>query len=610
MGRKSDAALIKASDYIAAFIAAQGIRHVFAITGGASIHMIHSIAERDDVDFVCPQHEQGGAMAADAYARISGDLGCAIATSGPGATNLITGMCCAWFDSVPVLYLTGQVARFRFRGDTGVRQMGFQETDIVSMVKPVTKYAVLVEDASDLRYELEKAVHIARSGRRGPVLVDIPDDLQREMIDPTTLRGFEPPQNAIAAPVPAVSEIERCVEMLRSAERPVLVLGFGVRLAGAASQAAALIERLGIPVCPSWAASDIIPGDHPLLAGTFGTHGSRAGNFTIQNADLVLAIGARLGTRETGSPLSSWAREARTIVVDIDRAELAKFPAFDKPIDLPVAADARRFIDALSAALGQVEIPVRQSWIDRVQAWRDRYPACQADWRQETATNPYVFVEALSASLQPDDVIVCDTGCAIAWVSQAFRFKPGQRLLHAFNNTPMGYALPGAVGAAFALGGDRRVICICGDGSVMMNLQELATVQHHRLPIKMFLINNGGYAMVQQTQEQWLDGKYYATSAREHGHLSFPDFDRLAGAFDMAVTGIAQNAEIERGINWTLQQPGAVMCNVHIPSDARVIPQSRFGFPIEDSEPLLPRDEFLDSMIVAPMPASLKAAID
>jgi acetolactate synthase-1/2/3 large subunit len=240
-----------------------------------------------------------------------------------------------------------------------------------------------------------------------------------------------------------------------------------------------------------------------------------------------------------------------------------------------------------------------------VQAWRVRYPACQTDWHKETATNPYVFVEALSASLQPDDVIVCDTGCAIAWVSQAFRFKSGQRLLHAFNNTPMGYALPGAVGAAFALGGDRRVICITGDGSVMMNVQELATVKHHRLPIKMFLINNGGYAMVQQTQEQWLGGKYYATSVGEHGHLSFPDFDQLARSFDMTATGIVQNSDIDREISRTLQQPGAVMCNVRIPSKARVIPQSRFGFPIEDSEPLLPRDEFMKNMIVDPLPVSL-----
>ncbi len=598
--------MIKVSDYIAAFVASLGIRHVFAITGGASIHMIHSIAERNDIDFVCPQHEQGGAMAADAYARVSGGLGCAIATSGPGATNLITGISCAWFDSVPVLYLTGQVARFRFKGDTGVRQMGFQETDIVAMVKPITKYAVLVTKAADLRYELEKAVHIARSGRQGPVLVDIPDDLQREMIDPDGLRSYRPEAAAAAPKTPSAGEIQRCRELIRKAERPVAVLGFGVRLSGAHQAALELVETLGIPICPSWAAADMIPGDHPLLAGTFGTHGTRVGNFTVQNADLILAIGARLSTRETGSPLSSWAREARTIIVDVDRAELAKFPAFDKPLDLPIESDARQFVEALLAAIQPGDRPRAEAWRERVCEWRRRYPVCAPSFRAEEATNPYVFVDTLAHHLQPDDVIVVDTGCAVAWMMQGFRFKRGQRLMHAFNNTPMGYGLPGAIGAAFALGGKRRVICVTGDGSIMMNLQELATVQHHRLPIKLFLINNKGYSMVQQTQEQWLGGRYYASSCTPEGGLSFPDFGRLAESFGLTVTEIAHNAEIDRAIGQTLEAQGPVMCNIHIPAAARVLPQCKYGYPIEDSEPLLPRDEFLANMIVKPLAASLQ----
>jgi acetolactate synthase I/II/III large subunit len=597
--------VIKVSDYIAEFIAGLGIRHVFAITGGASIHMIHSIAQRSDVAFVCPHHEQAGAMAADAYARISGGLGCAVATSGPGATNMITGIAGAWFDSVPVLYLTGQVARFRFKGDTGVRQMGFQETDIINMVGPITKYVAQVMRAEDLRYELEKAVHIARSGRPGPVLVDIPDDLQREMIDPAILRPYVPAAELNTKPGPSASQIARVRDLLRSAKRPVLVLGFGVRLGGGHSLALQLIERLGIPVCPSWAAADMITGDHPLLAGTFGTHGSRAGNFTIQNADLVLSIGARLSTRETGNPLSSWAREARTIIVDIDPAELAKFPAFQKPLDLAIEADACLFISALLESLETRDIPDTEAWRERVLGWRLRYPACLPAFKAEQATNPYVFVDFLSKSLQPGDVIVVDTGCAVAWMMQGFRFKSGQRLLHAFNNTPMGFGLPGAIGAALALGGKRRVICVAGDGGFMMNMQELATVKHHQLPIKIFLMNNSGYSMVQQTQEQWLDGKHYATASTKEGGLSFPDFNLVAQSCEIDVTEIKSNADIEREVSRTLQLPGAALCNVHIPAAARVTPQSRFGFPIEDSEPLLPRAEFLSNMVVKPMPASL-----
>jgi acetolactate synthase I/II/III large subunit len=602
--------VIKVSDYIAEFLAKLGIRHVMAITGGASIHMIHSIAERDDIEFICPHHEQAGAMAADVYSRVSQNLGCAVATSGPGAMNMITGIAGAWFDSVPVLYLTGQVARFRFKGNTGVRQMGFQETDIVSMAESITKYAAQVINAEDLRYELEKAVHIARSGRPGPVLIDIPDDLQREMVDPSKLRAFIADDLSSDLKSPTENEIAQTLDLIRASKRPIVVMGFGVRLSGAHQKALELIERLGIPVCPSWAAADMIPGNHPLLAGTFGTHGSRTGNFSVQNADLVLAIGARLSTRETGNPLSSWAREARCIIVDIDNAELAKFPAFGKDIDLPIQADASLFIEALLKAVKDEDVPDTADWRERIAGWRENYPACLPRYKEEADTNPYVFVDALSKSLQEDDIIIVDTGCAIAWMMQGFIFKPGQRLIHAFNNTPMGFGLPGAIGAALALGGHKRVICVAGDGSMMMNLQELATVQHHKLPIKLFLMNNSGYSMVQQTQEQWLGGKYFATAATEEGGLSFPDFGVIAQSFGIDNTEIKENADIEREISRSLQLPGAVLCNVHLPPTARVLPQSRFGFPIEDSEPLLPRDEFLENMIVKPMPASLNAPED
>ena len=597
--------VIKVSDYIAEFVAGLGVEHVFAVTGGASIHMIHSIAERPDVDYVCPHNEQAGAMAADAYSRVTGNIGCAIATSGPGATNLITGIACSWFDSVPVLYLTGQVARFRFKGDTGVRQMGFQETDIVSMVKPITKYAALVTDGGDLRHQLEKAVHIARTGRPGPVLLDIPDDLQRERIDPAALRGFDAGDGPRPRS-PDADEIRRIVTLLRAAKRPVLVIGWGIRLAGAVTEAAELIDRLGIPVCPSWAATDVLAADHPLLAGTFGTHGTRAGNFTVQNADLVLCIGARLSTRETGSPMSSWARGAKTIVVDADPAELAKFARFQKPLDIAVNADAGAFIRSLLGALGSDAGPDCEAWRQRIRDWRARYPVCRPSYRRQKAVNPYVFVDRLSEHLTPDDVIVVDTGCAIAWMMQGFRFKAGQRLFHAFNNTPMGYALPGAVGAAFALGKGRRVICVAGDGGLMMNLQEMATVKQHRLPVKLFLMNNAGYSMIQQTQEQWLQSRYYAASAE--GGLSFPDFDLLAKSCGFGVTGISENAEVDRQVADSLAMDGPVLCNVRISPKHRVLPQSRFGRPIEDAEPLLPRAEFRSNMIVEPMAVSLADA--
>ena len=325
----------KLSDYVADFLAAQDIRHVFVVTGGASIHILHSLHDRPGTEPICPHHEQAGAMAADGYARATGGIGCAVGTSGPGATNMITGISGAWFDSIPVLYLTGQVTTFRLKGESGVRQFGFQETEIIPMVRPITKYCVQLRDPRRIRYELEKAVQIARSGRPGPVLIDIPDDLQRAFVDTDNLPAFER-DAAAPVPTPAKEEIKRAVDLLLASERPVLIFGHGIRLSGAVAEARALADQCNVPVLTTWGAKDFFSASDRLNAGTFGTHGTRAGNFVVQNADFVLSIGARLSTRETGSPLSSWARGARTVVIDIDRAELNKFPAFDRKLDIAI----------------------------------------------------------------------------------------------------------------------------------------------------------------------------------------------------------------------------------------------------------------------------------
>ncbi len=331
---------IKLSDYVVDFLAQRGVRHAFVVTGGASIHLLHSLADHPDIDFICPHHEQAAAMAADAYARVSGGLGCAMATSGPGATNLITGIAGAFFDSVPTIFITGQVATFRMKNDTGVRQLGFQETDIVPMVAPITKYAVQIRDPNAIAYELEKAAFIATSGRPGPVVIDIPDDLQRGPIDMAALRHYEVTQAPLRPPVEA--DLLAILEMLRAAERPVILLGWGVRLAGGADLARGNLLNLGVPILTSWGAKDLLPAAEPLNVGSFGTHGTRAGNFAVQNADFVLAIGARLSTRETGTPVTSWARGAKLAIVDIDTTKSANFLRWaDRSIAPPMPMRAR-----------------------------------------------------------------------------------------------------------------------------------------------------------------------------------------------------------------------------------------------------------------------------
>lgn len=590
---------MKLSDYVAAFLASQGIRHVFAITGGASLHLIESVANHPDIDYICPHHEQAGAMAADGYARATGKLGAAIATSGPGGTNMITGICCSWYDSVPVIYITGQVSTFRFKGDTGVRQMGFQETDIVEMCRSITKSAVTVTDALSIRYELEKAAWLARVGRPGPVLIDIPDNIQRAQIEPESLIGFEPPPDAAeSSPGTLSALVEKCLQLIQHAKRPLVVLGWGVHLADAEREALAFVEHLGLPVNPTWATTDIIPEMHPLRCGTFGTHGTRFGNFAIQNADLVVSIGSRLDTHMIGSPFSHFCRAGHKVVVDIDATEINKFAKFDLHIDVPIVADAKAFLqEAIRQSKGQAA-PDIASWMQTIREWKSRYCAVQASYFESPTLNPYVFVQHLSDAATEGDVFFSDTGCGVAWMAQAFQFKTGQRFFSAFNNTPMGYGLPAAVGACFAL--DRkRIICVTGDGGLMMNIQELSTVLHHQLPVKIFVLDNHGYSMIQQTQDQWLNSKYEASS--ESGGLGFPNFHELAKTLGFHAIKIESNREAGDKIQAFLDAPGPGFCTVELLPEERVIPQVKFGRPIEDPEPLLPRSEFLASMLIEPL---------
>lgn len=596
---------MKLSDVVAIFLAEQGIKHVFAISGGASLHLIHSIAETPGTEFICPQHEQAGAMAADGYARVSGGLGCAVATSGPGATNLITGICSSYYDSVPVLYLTGQVATFRSKGDTGVRQIGFQETDMVDIAKTITKYAVLIKDPYRTRYELQKAVAIARSGRPGPVLVDIPDDLQRMDIDPSKLVEYAPDASVPPSAQSTIDEatVNHCLAAVQSAQRPILIYGWGVHLAGAEAEARDLARILGVPVAMTWAALDLFPHDDPLAVGGFGTHGVRYANFAVQNADLVISVGSRLDTKATGSPPSTFAREARIIMLDADPTEINKFQRLGVKLDRGIPGDAGVFLRAMVAAARARTFPNFSPWIARIEEWKNRYPACLPAYAKERLINPYYLMKQLSHEFAEDEIIFSDTGCALAWMMQAFDFRRGQRFFHAFNNTPMGYGLPGAMGACFARP-NRRVICVTGDGALQMNIQELATVIRHQLPVKILLINNHGHSMVQQTQEMWLKGHYYATSVE--GGLASPDFVAIARAYGFPADTLSLNSEIPTKIAAALANPGPYFLNIEVDSRHRLAPQVKYGRPNEDADPLLPREEFLANMIIKPLPVSLQ----
>ena len=594
---------MKLSDYIARFLVDQGIKHAFVITGGASVHMIDSLAKNPDIDYICAQHEQASAMMADAYSRVTGNLGAAISTSGPGATNMITGVCCAYYDSVPVLYLTGQVATFRLKGNKGIRQLGFQETDTVDLFRPITKYAIMIREPGRIRYELEKAVHIAKSGRPGPVLVDIPDDLQRVDIDPDHLCPYIPE----AAPIDNKvrdDDISACIQMINQSKRPVIVLGWGVRLSKAEALALDFIRILGFPVLLSFAMRDFLDVAYPQLVGSFGSHGTRYGNFTIQNSDLVIVIGSRLDSRKSGSPPKDFAREARKIIIDIDPSELNKFKDLGINVDRLLPMDCKDFLQTINQRSDEISIQDISSWKKQIEEWKSRFPIRAPKNHDEgnESLDPYQFVKTLSEVLEEGDIIISDTGCGLVWMAQAFEFKKGQRFFHAFNYTPMGYALPACIGACFA-DRTRKIICVTGDGGLQMNIQELATVIKHPLPIKIFLINNHGYSMIGQTQDQWLDSKYEAATVEDG--LAFPDFEKLAIAYGFRTCGVRRNNKLLETLKEIVSGNDPAFCNVEIPFDRKVIPQVKFGRPLEDADPLLPRNAFLENMIIKPVDISL-----
>jgi acetolactate synthase-1/2/3 large subunit len=592
---------VKLSDYVAQYLVDIGVDTVFAVSGGASLHLIHSIGDNPLIQFVTPHHEQAAAMAADGYSRTKNNIGVALATSGPGATNLITGMCCSFYDSTPVLFITGQVSTFRMVGDTGVRQIGFQETPIVEICKSITKSAVTISDPNLILYELEKAVYIARSGRPGPVLIDIPDNLQRAMIDESELVRYIPEASNDLGRADWIKEgiADKVLNLINHSERPVLVAGWGLHLSGMETSFIQFAEALNIPIVLTWGAADILPYDHPLYIGTFGTHGTRHANFAVQNADLVISLGSRLDTKSTGSPVDSFARSAKKVVVDIDLAELNKFENFGLSIDILIHDSLQNFFNNFSK-LNLIKVQKEyQGWFERINFWRTiSSEAKEPEYKSADVTDPYRFMETFSLSMGPGARVFVDTGCSIAWAMQAGKFNSGTRVFHDFNNTAMGWALPASIGSYFA-NQTGSIYCIVGDGSFMMTMHELATLKHHKIPVKIFLMNNSGYGMIQQTQDQWLGSNYYASSYE--GGLSFPDYQSLAKAFGLKyceIDGLNNLAEELKNIN---NMTDAVLCNVLIPKNARVSPQVKFGCPNEDMEPLLPRELFNQCMVIPPL---------
>ncbi|MBI1910250.1 MAG: thiamine pyrophosphate-binding protein [Deltaproteobacteria bacterium] len=597
---------IKISDYIVQSLVAQGVHHVFVLSGGANLALIDALQRNPQIKYVCTHHEQAASIAAEAYSRVTSNLGACIVTTGPGGTNAITGVLCAWQDSIPCIFISGQSRSDRPENKL-IRQLNIQGLDITAIVGSITKYSVTIRDRQTIKYHLQKALYLARHERPGPVWIDLPLDLANALVDPDTLPCFDPPQEFEEQQNRSdeSNKIGSLIQLLQKSKRPLLLIGGGVHLSKTEQEMLEILEMLQIPYVCTWNIQDIASDDDPLYMGSPGIFGTRYANFAIQNCDLLLCVGSRLANSLTGHNYKTFARAAKKVVVDIDQNELTKETV---PLDLTICMDAKDFLKNFVNLLhkdSKVDIKQYHPWRQRCQEWRKRYPATLPEYyNQEGFVNSYVFTDVLSEELKNDDVIVLGVGTSFTGTFQSFKPKRGQRIFHAGGAAPMGYCLPGSIGACFARG-QKRTICITGDGSIQLNLQELQTIVHHNLPVKIFLINNNGYVTVRTTQDDWFESRHSASSTE--GGVSFPDMISLAKAYGINNERIHNHGELRNKIKTALHSEGPFLCEIMMSPHQPLIPYITYGKtkkgkayqrPLEDMSPLLSRDELRSNMII------------
>lgn len=590
---------IKVAKYIADFFVSNGIEHVFTVTGGGAMHLNDALGHKEKLKCIYNHHEQACAIAAEAYTRLTGKLAAVCVTSGPGGTNAITGVLGGWLDSIPMFIVSGQVKRETtiWATDVPLRQLGDQEFNIIDSVKPMTKYAHMITEASEIRYHLEKALYLCLTGRGGPVWLDIPLDIQAAIVDTEGLKGFNPEQEFTEKkPVYDTKLTNVIMEKIRQAERPVILAGTGVRLAKANEEFLNLIDKLQIPVVTAWNAHDLIGDTHPLNCGRPGTVGTRGGNFVIQNCDLLIVLGCRMNIRMISYNYHDFAKNAYKIIVDIDKYELLK-PTVHP--DLPVCADVKDVMQALIQSNRAFANPVHREWLTWCYKINQRYPATLPQYYESgKGLNPYVFINELSEVLEKKDTIICGNGSACVVTFQAIKIKQGQRCFTNSGCAAMGYGFPAAIGACVALKG-KRVICIDGDGSFQMNLQELQTVVYNNLNIKIMYFNNNGYHSIRQTQTNLFDPPLVGVC--EENGISFPEAERLAYAYNIPFFRIDAVDGISRKLKSVMEIEGPVFCEVVVDAtqnfepklSSKVLEDGRIiSPPIDDMYPFLSKEEY------------------
>lgn len=598
---------VKIADWIAQYLVEQGIRYNFTVPGGGAMHLNVAFGHQEGLENIFVQHEQSAAIAAEGYFRATNELPMVCCTTGPGGTNTLTGVLGAWLDSIPMLIISGQIRYATTARAAGipVRAMGDQEYDITPMVSHMTKYAEMIIEPQKVKYHIQKALYLATHGRPGPVWLDIPLDIQGGYIDPSEFVEFDPSETADELP-PAVTKetIAEVLEKIKNAKRPVLNVGSAIHSTDSVALMRRVAEKLNIPVAVAWDASDLMPHDNELFVGIPGLLGDRAGNWAVQNADLVLSVGCRLSCRQVGYNVKSWAREAYVIMVDIDKYELIK-PSIH--VELPIHADAKEFLQVLDEAI-ETKLTGHEDWTRICQGWKKNYPVVsEKHYSGEGLTNAYCFLNEVSRRAAEDQFIVLGNGTVEACL-HAIHIKNNTRLISNSGAASMGYDLPAAIGCCFAIG-KKDTICLTGDGSIQMNLQELQTIVFHKLPIKIFVVNNQGYHSMRQTEGNLFPEYTKVGIGPESGDLSFPEMKKIAAAYGIPYMSASCNKEIPDVVDRMLAAEGYAMCEIFVDINQKFEPKSAtkklpdgtlVSPPLEDLAPFLPREE-LEKIMIIPM---------
>lgn len=591
---------MKISDYVMDFIADLGVNQIFYISGGGAMHLNDSLGRNERLTGVCMLHEQGCSIAAESYARISESYGVCLVTSGPGSTNAVTGVVGAYLDSIPVIFISGQAKRADLVGNQKIRQFGIQEVDIVSMVKSVTKYAVQIQNPEDIKYEMEKAAAVAMNGRPGPVWIDIPLDIQASQVDIDELKGFD--KSELSDYPCKRDDIDKTIELFNKAERPVLILGNGIRLSGAVKEARELYEFLGVPCLTTWNGVDLIEDNHPLFYGRPGAIGHRHSNFIQQNADFVLTIGTRLNLLSTGYNYESFLGKANHIMVDIDRYEMEKKSVHPQ---LKVHADAKSFIESMLKRKDEIDNSKRENWIKHCDMLKEKYPLSIPEQKPSDGyVSTYDLIDEITTQMTENDIYqFTSSGSSVDIAMKTFRIKKGQRAFLTKGLAAMGYDLPASIGSCIASNG-KRTVCVTGDGSIVMNIQELEVLKRLNLPVKLFVVDNNGYSMIYGSQNGNFKG--HLTGCTVESGLTLPDLKAVAEAFGIKGFHIEKTEELHNTVKDVLEFDGPALCTVKADIAQKILPkQTNYmredgqmaSRPLEDMSPLLEREEFEGNLI-------------